>query len=468
MNFTYKEIKEGLVKFFTKNESYKTYKSKVSSDVIYLYSPKSEIEVIKISNKVSDALEETELNYIVEKVKANSRQQVKVLKLVINNEEQKVFEDNGTMIRIITDIEGVKASLEPFFANADLIQFETKKDSSAENAFDENQSPEETIKSFKNFVTSVKHNKVTVSWFILFLFVITPLLFTIISTFVVPAAETNSFAGLSTIIFGGTNYSLTILGGQWWRIFTWGFAPTYSGMIMGVLFTLFAGFALFTTSKITEVRLNAKKYGAGKFAIAFIIAYILIGLFASATLPKVSTGGIMPILGIVSGILIMDVAGDKTPAAKFSKMKAIWPVVLLILIPLLKGNSMEIAISLLSLAIGSAAYGILKSEPKKWNWTHMIMFLMLAALLVASLVFIIKPHLIPAYNYDVLLALKFYAQNKVFGKIDGMNEIVQNIGWDIKFQMASNGQVFINYGVNQYSEVLTLSSQVVANIWGVK
>ncbi|AUF83481.1 hypothetical protein CXP39_01540 [Mesoplasma syrphidae] len=423
MDFTYSEIKTSLVKFLTKVEKYKAINSKVTDGLVFLIHKNHEYGMIVISEHDFDLKANSEAMTISKKAKINDRHKIKMLKIIINNETPEVvkFADE---VKVVTNQKNVKEILLEFFPNIGLVEFTKSKNGTVvEPIVEDEKANQETL---SKFVAALKTNRVTTSWAILFLFVVTPIVLSLIAIFTASsseAVELNQYSKTVTLIFGGTTYSLTILGGQWWRIFTYGLAPHSSNIILIMLFIFFIGSTIFLTTKITETRM-----GSYRMIAAFVPAYILTGFLASTTLPATITGGMLPILSIICGMLLMNTSGDRTITAKFSKLKSVWPLVLIIIFSFVMGDAQDFLVNGVAIVLGSAFSGLVKPKDK-YNWTHGVMVAIIVGIFVTSLVFLLVDSYIPAMDMRVAITLKYYANHNIFGGIDGNNAISQRIGW---------------------------------------
>ncbi|WP_031543124.1 hypothetical protein [Mesoplasma photuris] len=423
MEFNYTDVKSALKTYFQKELKYKVYKSKVNDKVIYFYNKFNHIKVIKLVDDSSTSLENNELDYIIKQVSDNSSK-TKVMKITISESASSNVEEIGDEILVTADAKTIYDELEPYFDSIAKLSISKVSDGlkrEQESSLADSDKNDEQLNYFQKFMTDIKTNKVTISWGLLLLFVILPTIFSVIGAM---SPELRLFPESSKLVFGGTTYSLSILGGQWWRIFTWGFAPITTNLLMSILFLFIVGVALFRTSKIAENKLKPLKFG-----ISFLLSYVLLGLFASSVLPGVIMSGPLPILGILIGMTAMSSSGEKTPVARWAKYKMIWPMVIIVFITLFTGQWMDLTLVLSGLILGSAFVGLTKVNLKEWNWTYSILILIILAFVVVIMVFLIMDHYIPAQDMNVVVALKYYANNNLFGGVDGANAILEKIGW---------------------------------------
>lgn len=449
MNFSYQEIKQGLIRYFTKVEKYKLVKSKINSDVIYLYAIKNNFEFIVIApNKLDSKLEE-EFKTLVDKIKDSPRQIVKIIKLLIDPSQNNILEEEN-ISTIICGEENLKLNLLAKFPRINLLSIKKDNDKnygkkvakiSIEEEEQEFQSPEEIQKEYNKFQINLKANRLTTTWLIMAAFSAVPLIlmFLGMATQVTGYAKFSGLGQLQQLFNGGTNYNLTIAGEQVWRILTYGFSTSSSTMLMNIFMVAIAGFALFQISKIAE-----NTAGPFKLICSFLPAYVLTGFFVSVMMPaSYVTAGIVPILAIVSGILILSVEQEKTPKATFAKLKMAWPMTLLVLIPLFFGSTYDYIPIIVGFAAGAMIQIIIKRGFKSWHWTFVIPFLVLIGLLIVPTVFILLPKYTTAIDQTTLIALELYLQHHLIFSIDQTNSIIDKIGWDMYFREGANGIFYV-------------------------
>ncbi|KIM14243.1 hypothetical protein [Mycoplasma capricolum] len=415
--------KKTLENFFIKNFKYKLLKSKVNSSVSYLYSSSEKYQVI-ILNFDNSVSFEKEKEYVIKKVEKQVKKLVNVFHIIISEDNQLTTKNNLVVLQ--SSIQNLKSNLEPYFNNTNLLFFNKVED----NELKENKetSEENNIKLFTSFLENVKNNKISFSWVVLLVLVLIPSILQIIGYFIL---ETNpNSKNILILTFGGTNWSLTIVGKQWWRIFSYGIAPIkQNGLIIDILSLLILGTSFFSISKITEIQLANTK----KLSLVIILSYLVLGLFSSSVLPTIYTGGIISTMGIFIGALLIDVSGSSTPVAKFGQAKAVVCILLLIGFSFFLGDGWTgLLITGTAIILGSAFWGIFKFNIKEWNWIQYVHILLILAILVISLTFILLPHLTPALDQHILLTLSTYYKKGWFS-IHNLNKIVNNIGWDGQF-----------------------------------
>ncbi|ATQ35546.1 hypothetical protein MENTO_v1c04020 [Mesoplasma entomophilum] len=438
---------QALVKFLKKEYKYKNVDKKIKESRVLFINNSNEYALIEVQIQGST---ETWSNIEMSAQKNFMSQKIKKLKIVISENENNLTEDD-TEILVVTTPKELKNNLVKFLPsisklNESYISIEKVKENKIQ---DEELNDEIKLNNFKIALNKIKNNNIGFTWIILFFFIIMPVSFTIIGLFMnlsilqevaygSGGAEKPSY--LSTIwwqapmiIFGGTNQSLTIAGGQWWRIFTYGFSAMDSanGIVFSALMIFLLTTSLFSISKITEIIIG----NVWKLAISFVLAYITLGFVVSATLPYTITSGSLPIIGIMVGILAMNISGETSPIARFGKVKVIWPIILIILAIFNSQDQLSSFSVLMSgIIFGSIFAGLVKKPVKEWTWRENILILFLIVFIVVGIVFAVTLKNAPAYNYNVITALQFYAKNNIGGNFDHYNQIIAKIGWIGRFE----------------------------------
>ncbi|ATI74027.1 hypothetical protein [Mesoplasma florum] len=436
---------QALVKFLKKEYKYKNVDKKIKESRAIFINNSNQYVIIDLQIQGST---ENWSNIEITAQKNFMNEKVKKLKIVISEYENKLTEDE-TEILVITTPEELQNNLVKFLPL--ISKFKNNKQTTQnkeENLIqDEDLNDEIKMNNFKIALNKIKNNNISFTWIILFFFIIMPVSFTIIGLFMnLSILEGMSYndAGkivkwsarawqAPMIIFGGTNQTLTIAGGQWWRIFTYGFSAMDSGngIVFSALMIFLLTTSLFSISKITEIIIG----NVWKLAISFVLAYITLGFVVSATLPYTITSGSLPIIGIMVGILAMNVSGETSPIARFGKVKVIWPIVLIILAIFNSQDQLSSFSVLMSgIIFGSIFAGLVKKPVKDWTWRENILILFLLVFIVVAIVFVVTLKKAPAYNYSVITALQFYAKNKIGGDFDHYNQVFEKIGWLGRFQ----------------------------------
>ncbi|ATZ21636.1 hypothetical protein [Mesoplasma tabanidae] len=465
---------QALVKFLKKEYKYKNVDKKIKESRTLFINNSNEHAIVEVQIQGST---ETWSNIEITAQKNFMNEKVRKLKIVISEYENKLSEDENEIL-VVTTPEELKNNLIKFLP---LISKLKETYISNEKAAESKEQVEELsdeikLNNFKIALNKIKNNNISFTWIILFFFIIMPVSFTIIGLFmnlsVLQGAAENSNGVLvpwairawqaPMIIFGGTNQSLTIAGGQWWRIFTYGFSAmdAGNGIVFSALMIFLLTTSLFSISKITEIIIG----NVWKLAISFVLAYITLGFVVSATLPYTITSGCLPIIGIMVGILAMNVSGETSPIAKFGKVKVIWPIVLIILAIFNSEDQLSsFSVLMAGIIFGSIFAGLVKKPIKDWTWRENILILFLIVFLVVGIVFVVTLKKAPAYNYSVIAALQFYGKNKIGGNFDHYNQIAAKIGWVGRFENGLWNDKIITYSSRISTIDLASISEAVSN-----
>ncbi|ATZ18675.1 hypothetical protein ESOMN_v1c02930 [Williamsoniiplasma somnilux] len=452
MDFSYKEIKLGLIKYFVKIEKYKMIKSKEINDLIYFYSNENEYGLIVLAGEnYTINLENEELLKILEKVKISNHHAVKILNIVIDNKQNQVTQNEN--LTVIKCGEGeLKNNLKNFYARINLLSIKKNSDQpffkkatniDNEEAIKDLPTLDEMRDEFNKFQVNLRANRLTVTWLIIAAFAAVPLIFVLLTMNMgiqsLASLNPNLYSQLQTLLTGGTNFNLTIAGEQGWRVLTYGFATPSSNLITNLVIIGIAGYSLFNVSRLSE-----NTAGPIKMFIAFILAYVLTGFFSSVMLPpSIVTGGLLPVLAILIGITIMSVAMEKTPKATFTRMKLIGPIIILIFVQLMFGNKMQFIAIGVGFASGALIEMIIKKNFKDLNWTHILAAIILLAIIIVPTVFVWVPRYGTPIDMNTLMALKVYLDKDLLNNVDIANNIIQKIGWDAQLRLGTNGVISI-------------------------
>ncbi|KNG79085.1 hypothetical protein [Mycoplasma sp. HU2014] len=427
------ENKKILENFFIKNYNAKLLKSKVSSKISYLYNSSNKFQIVVI-NFDKNITADKELEYVIQKMQKAVNQTVQVFMIVVDqNANNDLIEHENKKI-LYSSIENLKDNLEPFFEKSDLLDFNQHQQQETKEELNEQNSFEENLKSLNKFIQSIKSNKITFSWIVLILLVLLPGSIQLFAPYLLKNSQISS--NTLSLVFGATNWNLTILGGQWWRVFTYGFAPMQQigSPFLSILILLILGSMFFNISKMCEISIGKTL----SFATSSFLSYLVLGLFASCVLPATYTGGIISTIGIFLGILLTDSSGKNTPVAKFSQSKGWKYIIMLILFSLLFGNGLSsLLITGVGMVLGSCFIGLLKTEFRDWKWMEVIQVALIVSIITIPIVFIMITKFTTAVDPNILNALSFYIKNKWFST-EFVNSITNKIGWDGNFNAAGN------------------------------
>jgi uncharacterized protein YktA (UPF0223 family) len=160
MDFTYSEIKTGLVNFLVKIEKYKAVNSKVTNGLVFLINKNHEYGMIVISEGDFDLKSNSEANTVIKKAKINERHKVKILKIILNGESTEIvrFADE---VKVVTNQKTLKQDLLEFFPTINQIEYNKQEKKEVAEPIIED---EKTVQQILNkFIAGIKTNKVTTS-----------------------------------------------------------------------------------------------------------------------------------------------------------------------------------------------------------------------------------------------------------------------------------------------------------------
>lgn len=449
MEFTYAEIRKGLLKYFKKIEHYKVYRSKINRGVIYFYSSKTEYNVIRVSEQNLALQNDEELNHLVNKMQTSSHHQPKVLLLIINENVQDLKESQSGFWELTTDEKNLKTKLEPLFAQINHLKIESTQntsfwqraskigdqDESAGANEDDEANNLETAdinaiqKELKTFAARTSANRLVLTWIMMALFALLPVSGTVVCTLLRLDNLESSLQGLEKLFTGGSHYTLTIAGHQWWRIFSFGFAVPASGFLMNAIVLISAGIALFGLVKYSETVI-----GIWRTLLAFILAYILTSLFSTIMLPESIVGGILPIVGINLGILVSGIGADTSLKSRFVRMKLTWPVIVLLFFPLFTGGMVQYVPLIVGLTFGAGIMTFIPHAVQHSRTTIVIYGVILATFLLLILIFAFLPRWTPGIDNRIVYTLLSYVEHGFLPDADYANNIMAKIGWSIRFE----------------------------------
>ncbi|ATZ17166.1 hypothetical protein ELUMI_v1c04420 [Williamsoniiplasma luminosum] len=439
MAIIYKNIKNSLTNFFLKQENYKKTIN-LKSNAIYFYSSANSINVIKLSDSKNEDDNDLFLEDLLKKMKSSIHHKPSFLNLVVNENLTNEFKkDEDGSLEIIGNFEFIKEKLQEFFPsimniNAEKTGMFSKKpdkekdDDDGVGEFD----TEKITKTISTLLAKAAPNKILFTWFCLAVSVLVPIVWFSLSIMYHINKELNwnspPFFGMATLFSGGTTVSLTIDGGQWWRIFTYGFAIAGTDIMTNLIVTGFGAVALYSSLKFAEITI--KKW---KLIFVLILGYVITGFFSTVMLQGAITGGILNIAAITIGMLIMSVASDPKITSKFIKAKMIWPIILLIFIPFMINPSLELYFALgVGLVSGTVLMALVMAVDKKSTITSVGSLLVILTLIIVPIIFIfVRPYTEPT-DPTVLQTLQVYIKNNMLSASDA-DAIVAKIGWDRHF-----------------------------------
>jgi len=361
MRKKYWKTKQNLISFF-QELGYLTYGASEKKKTSYLYSKNENIHVIKISitDKKPTQDNDNEITYLRNKIHdqindASAPVNVYEIYLTDKFENNKVTNSQQTIL--ITDnweylVDNLRSEFPQITSFQETLEAEnsdsqpmTKGDFNIEDV----KSPEEQQKKVAFLNLQLRNGKSFGTMLIFSLFLVIPLLIGITSIilFRIPLNAPADVGERSALVFGATTYQLTILGGQWWRILTYGFSSSSN-----ILSIIMLGVMIFMA--LTRLRLNEVMMGTGKLIGTFFISYLLLGFFISVlSFSPVSSSLGVP-LAILLGMQALNAGGSKTVLALTAKRQLIFPIIFLFVINLLISGVNSLMVNLSAFVIGGA------------------------------------------------------------------------------------------------------------------
>ncbi|QBQ07928.1 rhomboid protease GluP [Spiroplasma gladiatoris] len=434
------DLKLTLVHYLVKVEKYKADAS-ISDDFnVYLYNKKADLKVIVIT--IGEALEnDQKLDNLISSLKITKREKIKTLKVAI-------YDGIQNDVACISNLDDAKLALKQYFPRITALKLQTQEQSRLEND-EENLSEEEILETLRNpndssnvklkkLVSRMNSNSV-VSILISIIFCIMPVICLGLSWFIKDNAIGVNGGAATAMFFGGTNRALTVVGQQFWRIFTYVFNAQGLGLIPALFQIFFLGFMLLKVTKYTEGII-----GSWRFALIIFITYPLVGFFLSVLLPYPTFSGtlILPAM-VIASLGVTTWVKKSDTITLFSKNRIIFPLILMLIYALfISGDVYDILLIVMGSGTAAALTLMFTYNYKSVDGYIALPVLMLSAAIIIPVIYLF----IPAYgispDLDTLRALLAYANNKVFSP-EYLNKIIHDYnGWNYFIKSAGEG-----YGV---------------------
>ncbi|AUM62832.1 hypothetical protein [Spiroplasma monobiae] len=419
----FNELKLSLVHYFVKVEKYKALEQFSNDYVSYLVNPKANFKIIRLTVG-SPVTTDKNLDEIKQTLKEQKREKVELLNIAISDSEIDItFE--GTTLSVST-LEEAKTKIRPYFSKIDSLKEQEKEE------FEESISDEEMIEilkdpskssnlKFKKAIQRMNRNS-PISITLMAIFFVMPII-TLVLSFLWFGGSASPIIDL---FFGATNRNLTINGGQWWRIFTYGFTVNGQGFLMAIIQILFISGATIKLSRYTEGLV-----GSFKFAISIFLTYPLVGFFVSAMVPDQSAifAGPLGFMASVVGVLGVTTWDKKRePIQLFSKNRLVFPIICLVVYPLFMGGSHLFIMIIASAAISSSIYLLTTYNKENIDKLIILPIIILSFAFIVPLVASIINYYYPAHD---LYSLNVLYQYKIRGwmNADQVNKIFVRNGW---------------------------------------
>ncbi|AHI53996.1 putative rhomboid-like transmembrane protein [Spiroplasma sabaudiense Ar-1343] len=436
-----------LVNYFIKKEGYKPHKTKNNDEVSYLYNNNAKIKVIRIksSSGDDDFLNDTIVDKLVTDLKEAARARAEVIWIYLDDTNSMSEKNTNSNIKIVGNEKNLISQLKPYFPKIETLKFESDntKDEIVVDLKDQEQvkkfiedlddSNSNVSKKFKEFHSKIQSGQLIGTWINLALFSFLPVLLFFYITFWASGAV--SYGGDSVKLFlGGTNYNLTILGGQFWRVLTYGVAIEMSpnGLFIILIFLVVNFVILRKLSAFAE-----NTIGFIKTMLIVFISYVIAGLVLSVMLPGKVSGGPLIISAILIGAIFIKTLGKSDVISILVKRSIIMPLVILLISPILFANDSlywEISAGFM---IGCGVTIIFNASYKGMSLELATGYLMTFGFLATPLIMLLVPAFTPAYHNATINALAMYIQSG-FIKLGMANSIFDKIGWDLAFVLDGN------------------------------
>ncbi|WP_338984594.1 hypothetical protein [Spiroplasma endosymbiont of Diplazon laetatorius] len=429
----FNELKLNLVHYFVKVEKYKALEQYSNDYVSYLVNPKAKFKVIRVTVG-SPVTTDKNLEEIKANLKEQKREKIEILNLAISDTDIDIALEGTTLS--FSSLESSKTKLKPYFSKINSLK-EAEKNEVEENISDEEmieilQDPTKSSNiKFKKAVSRMNRNS-PISLLLLTVFFVMPLITMVLSMMWFQG----QIGPHLDLFFGATNRNLTIVGGQWWRIFTYGFTANSNGFLMALIQIFFLTGATIKIARYTEGLV-----GSLKFALAVFITYPLVGFFVSATMPSqtaVFSGGLGFMASVVGVLGVTTWDKKREPIQLFSKNRMIFPILCLVIYPLFLGQAYLYIMIIASAAISASIY--LLSTYKKENMDKLIILpiTILVAAFFLPLTLSLINYYSPAHDIYSATTLLYYVANGFMSE-KRANEILWNNHWNWYIGQNSNG-----------------------------
>ncbi|WP_339030423.1 hypothetical protein [Spiroplasma endosymbiont of Cantharis nigra] len=427
----FNELKLNLVHYFVKVEKYRALEKYSNDYVSYLINPKAKFKVIRVTLGSPVTIDKN-LNEIKATLKSQKREKLEVLNIALSDSDIDI-ELEGTTFSV-SNLENTKIKLKPYFSKIDSIKEEEKE---AKEDYISDEEMVEILKDptkssnikFKKAIQRMNRNS-PISILLIVVFMIMPSITAVFSMLWFPQIN-----GLTIdLFFGATNRNLTIVGQQWWRIFTYGFTSNSNGLLMAIIQIFLAG----TTIKLA--RYTEGLVGSIKFAIAIFITYPLVGFFVSATVPTqqaVFSGGLGFMASVLGVLAVTTWDKKREPIQLFSKNRMVFPILCLVIYPLFLTQSHLYIMIIASAAISSSIYLLLTYKKDTLDKLIILPITILTISFLLPLTFSLISYYSPAHDPYSVMTLQLYVIKGWMPYTKGNSIILRN-GWDWYLDSSGN------------------------------
>ncbi|AHB36574.1 rhomboid family intramembrane serine protease [Spiroplasma apis] len=435
MNANLSELKLNLVHFLIKVEKYKALPKYSNENISYLVNPKNKFQIVcvTIGNPVTS---DKNLEEIKNTVKSAKREKLNTLIIALTSNLEISLVD-GTLIDV-DSLETIKTKLSNHFPRINSLVIEKNEDSpeiDEEELLASLKNPSESSNiKLKNLAARMTTNS-ALSILLGAMFIILPIVTYIMWTMLNmrnPNTPLKSDA-VASLFFGATNRSLTVIGQQYWRIFTYGFTANNGGLLKAIIEVFIIGSLTLKLSKYTEGVL-----GTLKFASITLITYVLAGLFVSVMIPFGQFNGVLGFTAstiAALGVTTWDKKNDTVII--FSKNRIIMPLLIMIAYSLFFKTTNEIILIVTASGISGALTMLMTYNYKNLDRYFVMPVVMIAGFVIIPIIFLFLPYSSLAEDRDSINAMGAYIQYNTFS-VEQANRFLGLNKWRLYFNANGN------------------------------
>jgi len=445
------EAKQALVSYF-QDLGYLTYGNQ-NKKVIYLYSKDAKFQIVKVAltSKAPTAKKDATMDYLRQKLRdqladPNARISVYNIYLTDKFKDNFVREDDESLL-IATNWDYLVQNLKEDFVDIDKLTPPTQTANSdrmnqADFNLEDVKSPEELNQRLKLLNGQLKNQPAAGSIILYLLFIIVPIIVTFVSIFMnryISVSFPQEAANIQALMFGATNYQLSMLGGQWWRFMTYGLAgggANFLGLVMLIIIAVVS---------FKRLRLNELIMGTWQMLITYLIAYLLTGFFMSvfSLTPISAMSGVN--LAIITGMIALNTGGSKSAVATFAKKQIVWPIIILIFLGFFGGSGYGAIALVTGFILGGLIAFLFTYNYKAINWRLAMVIIVLLAFIVIPIVFLSIPSYTPGTDFYTIQTLSAYVRMNLMSP-QKATDVADKIGWNnVSWSKDANGVLWVSY-----------------------
>lgn len=439
-DLTYIELKINLVHYFLHVEKYKAL-SMSSENVTYLSHKTAENQLIVISLVEFD---EELITKISSDMKNAKHDKVNVLKIALSKD---VARDENTIV--IGEPIFYKDELKEKFPKISKLELRNTNNNDSDEAIPEEemmemlQHPEKAQnKELRELTAKIKQGFIPVTWLLTTLFCLLPIVsFALSYWYSAKGSSYMSNGSVVSLFFGASDRNLTILGGQWWRLFTYGFnCGPATTQVFGLIESIVIGMLVYSTSKYVEAAV-----GPLKLISSVVVAYILAG-FVSTAIPSAIVGGPYAILAALVGVLGFSTAKKNSPISIISKGKLILPLIVLVIVPFFDGNMINYLMLIVAVGFSGSIMFFWNYNYKAVSFDLIAPSIILGVGLILPIVLIFAYSPVPAYSGEDIYTIQSYLEQNWIKDLAKGSNILHKVGWGslgFKLEPDADGNEYI-------------------------